>query len=175
MIAQSRARETSVTDSGGSFEDCYSSQWWPMVRLATGLLGDRAAAEDAVQEAFTGLYRKWPTLTPGSPVGYLRASVVNAVRSTQRRLSTQRKHLRAVEEPPGPGADEPLARQSERDELRHALDRLPVKQREILVLRFISQLSDAEIAEATGLSLGGVRSASSRGVSALRVTMGGSR
>jgi len=36
-------------------------------------------------------------------------------------------------------------------------------------------LSDAEIADATGLSLGGVRSASSRGVAALRVTMGGSR
>lgn len=174
-MAQVRIGRSPVADPMESFEDCYEVQWWPMVRLATAMLGDRAAAEDAVQEAFTGLYRKWPTLQPGSPVGYLRVSVVNAVRSAQRRLSTQRKHLHALQDPPVPGADERLAHQGERDQLRVALDQLPAKQREVLVLRFISQLSDAEIANATGLSLGGVRSASSRGVAALRVTMGGSR
>jgi RNA polymerase sigma-70 factor (sigma-E family) len=174
-MAQARTGTSPVADPLDSFEDCYSSHWWPMVRLATALLGDTAAAEDAVQEAFTGLYKKWPSLQPGSPVGYLRVSVVNAVRSAQRRLSTQRKHLHALQDPPAPGADERLARQGERDQLRAALDQLPATQREILVLRFISQLSDAEIADATGLSLGGVRSASSRGVAALRVTMGGSR
>ena len=174
-MAQARTGTSPVADPLDSFEDCYSSHWWPMVRLATALLGDTAAAEDAVQEAFTGLYKKWPSLQPGSPVGYLRVSVVNAVRSAQRRLRTQRKHLHALQDPPAPGADERLARQGERDQLRAALDQLPATQREILVLRFISQLSDAEIADATGLSLGGVRSASSRGVAALRVTMGGSR
>lgn len=44
------------------FEVCYEQHWWPMVRPATGLLGDRATAEDAVQEAFTAVHRRWPAL-----------------------------------------------------------------------------------------------------------------
>lgn len=170
MITSQRTGPRPVEAS--DFETCYASQWWPMVRLATGLLGDRAAAEDAVQEAFTAVYRKWPTLLVATRVGYLRTSVVNATRSVQRRQATQRKHLRAVEDPPTAGADGPLTDQLERDELRAALRTLPDRQREVLVLRFISQLPDAEIAAATGLSLGGVRSASSRGISALRTSLG---
>jgi RNA polymerase sigma factor (sigma-70 family) len=143
-----------------------------MVRLATGLLGDRAAAEDAVQEAFTAVFRKWPSLLASTRIGYLRTSVVNATRTVQRRQTTHRKHLRAVEEPPGAAADEGMTAQFERDELRQALDLLPQRQREVLVLRFVTELPDAEIAHATGLSLGGVRSASSRGITALRASMG---
>lgn len=154
------------------FETCYETQWWRMVRLATGLLGDRTAAEDAVQEAFTAVYRRWPTLDPTTRLGYLRVSVVNATRSAQRRQATQRKHLRAVEEPPAASAAAPLEDRFERDELRHALHMLSARQREVLVLRFITELPDAEIALATGLSLGGVRSASSRGIAALRTIMG---
>jgi len=154
------------------FEACYEQHWWPMVRLATGLLGDRTAAEDAVQEAFTAVYRRWATLTVETRIGYLRVCVVNAPRTPQRRQSTQRKRLRLVEERPGPGADEGLVQQFERDDLRHALSLLPQRQREVLVLRFITELPDPAIAQATGLSLGGVRSASSRGISALRSSMG---
>lgn len=154
------------------FEICYEQYWWPMVRLATGLLGDRAGAEDAVQEAFTAVYRRWDTLAPVTRIGYLRVCVVNATRTTQRRQTTQRKHLRLVEDRPAAGADEGLIQQFERDDLRHALSLLPLRQREVLVLRFISELSDPDIAQATGLSLGGVRSASSRGIAALRSSMG---
>ncbi len=170
MITQPRTGPQPVGTS--DFEVCYETYWWPMVRLATGLLGSRAAAEDAVQEAFTAVYRKWPSLAAPTRVGYLRVSVVNATRSLQRRQATQRKHLRAAEEPPSAAADEGMAAQFERDELRDALTLLPERQREVLVLRFIAELPDAEIARATGLSLGGVRSASSRGISALRTTLG---
>jgi RNA polymerase sigma factor (sigma-70 family) len=170
VITQQRTGPQSVGSSDS--EVCYEQQWWPMVRLATGLLGDRAAAEDAVQEAFTAVYRKWPTLESGTRIGYLRVSVVNATRTIQRRQTTQRKHLRLVEDRPAAGADEGLIQQFERDDLRHALSLLPLRQREVLVLRFISELPDSDIAHATGLSLGGVRSASSRGVAALRVSMG---
>ena len=169
MITQLRTGPQPV---GSDFEVCYKAQWWPMVRLATGLLGNRAAAEDAVQEAFTAVYRKWPGLALISRVGYLRVSVVNATRTIQRRQTTQRKHLRLVEERPAAGADEGLVQQFERDDLRHALSLLPQRQREVLVLRFISELPDSDIAQATGLSLGGVRSASSRGIAALRISMG---
>ena len=173
MITQLRTGPQPVEAS--DFEVCYETYWWPMVRLATGLLGERAAAEDAVQEAFTAVYRKWPSLRAATRIGYLRVSVVNATRSVQRRQTTQRKHLRAVEERPSAAADEGMAAQFERDELRQALDLLPQRQREVLVLRFVTELPDAEIAQATGLSLGGVRSASSRGITALRTSMGGLR
>ena len=170
MITQLRTGPHPVDAS--DFEVCYETHWWPMVRLATGLLGDRAAAEDAVQEAFTAVYRKWPGLLATTRIGYLRVSVVNATRSVQRRQATRRKHLRAVEEPPAAAADAAMTAQFERDELRRALERLPQRQREVLVLRFISELPDTEIAQATGLSLGGVRSASSRGIAALRTSLG---
>ena len=62
---------------------------------------------------------------------------------------------------------------AEHDMVRSALARLPDKQREVLTLRFIAELSDADIAEATGLSQPGVRSASSRGLAALRTILGG--
>jgi RNA polymerase sigma-70 factor (ECF subfamily) len=64
VITQLRTGPHPVDDK--DFEVCYESYWWPMVRLATGLLGDRAAAEDAVQESFTAVYRKWPSLRTGS-------------------------------------------------------------------------------------------------------------
>ena len=57
--------------------------------------------------------------------------------------------------------------------VRAAFAQLPDRQREVLTLRYLAELSDAEIAEATGLSLGGVRSASSRGLAALRTSLGG--
>jgi RNA polymerase sigma factor (sigma-70 family) len=136
------------------------------------LLGDRAAAEDAVQEAFTAVYRRWSTLAEVTRIGYLRVCVVNATRTTQRRQTTQRKHLRLVEDRPAAGADEGLIQQFDRDDLRQALNLLPLRQREVLALRFVSERPDAEIAQATGLSLGGVRSASSRGIAALRSSMG---
>jgi RNA polymerase sigma factor (sigma-70 family) len=170
VITQLRTGPQPVGSS--DFEVCYEQLSWPMVRLATGLLGDRATAEDAVQEAFTAAYRKWPALAPLTRIGYLRVCVVNATRTIQRRQTTQRKHLRVVEDRPAAGADEGLIQQFERDDLRHALSLLPLRQREVLVLRFISELPDPDIAKATGLSLGGVRSASSRGIAALRSSMG---
>ena len=170
MITQARTGPQPVGAS--DFEVCYERYWWPMVRLATGLLGDRAAAEDAVQEAFTAVYRRWSTLAEVTRIGYLRVCVVNATRTTQRRQTTQRKHLRLVEDRPAAGADEGLIQQFDRDDLRQALNLLPLRQREVLALRFVSELPDAEIAQATGLSLGGVRSASSRGIAALRSSMG---
>jgi len=154
------------------FEICYETHWWPMVRLATGLLGDRATAEDAVQDAFTAVYSRWASLGPVTRIGYLRVCVVNATRTIQRRQTVQRKHVRLVEDRPSAGADERLIQQFERDDLRHALGLLPQRQREVLVLRFITELPDPDIAQATGLSLGGVRSASSRGIAALRSSMG---
>lgn len=163
----------SVSSADGWFEEFYQRQWWPMVRVALGLVDDRAAAEDVVQDAFAGLYRRRASLRdPDKAAAYLRTSVVNAARSTLRRRGTVRNHLRSVREELGPAADHKALLTDAHRTIRAALSALPDRQREVLTLRFLAGLSDSEIAETTGLSAGNVRSAASRGVAALRNSMG---
>jgi len=156
------------------FDELYQSQWWPMMRLATGLLDQVSAAEDVVQDAFAAMYLRWHSIRePAAAVGYLRTSVVNGCRNVVRRRMTSRKYLRALGEVSTESADASSVLSAEHDMVRSALRQLPDRQREVLTLRYLADLSDDQIAEATGLSLGGVRSASSRGLAALRTVLGG--
>jgi RNA polymerase sigma factor (sigma-70 family) len=172
-------RQASKPVDGGSFDALYRSQWWPMLRLAQGLVDDVSSAEDIVQDAFAGLYRtsagSGGLTESGAAVGYLRASVVNGARSALRRRRTVRAWLGQLrtEDEQAPAADEPFLRSDDRQLARRALAALPRRQREVLTLRFLADLSDSEIADATGLSPGHVRSAASRGLATLRATFGG--
>lgn len=79
----------------------YQAHALGLIRLAYLMLGDASAAEDVVQEAFTGLYRRWAHLSdPAKAVPYLRSSVLNASRSQRRRLGRR---------PPGAGQALPPA------------------------------------------------------------------
>jgi RNA polymerase sigma-70 factor (sigma-E family) len=169
--------QTANGEADRSFDVLYEQHWWSMVRLAYGLVDDRGAAEEVVQDAFAALYRKWSTLRePAAAIGYLRVSVVNGARSALRRRIRGRQRLHLVQDSDtGPGADEPLLLSEEHEQVRRALAALPDRQREVLTLRYLADLPDAEIAAATGLSLGGVRASSSRGLAALRVAMGEQR
>jgi RNA polymerase sigma factor (sigma-70 family) len=154
------------------FEEFYQRQWWPMLRVALGLVDDRAAAEDVVQDAFAGLYSRRANLhAPEKAAAYLRASVVNAARSTLRRRGTARTHLRLAREEFEPAADHQALLSDAHRGVRAALAALPDRQREVLTLRLLAGLSDAEIVDATGLTAGNVRSAVSRGLAALRNSM----
>jgi RNA polymerase sigma-70 factor (sigma-E family) len=156
------------------FDQLYQAQWWPMLRLATGLVDQRAAAEDVVQDAFAALYRKWNSIQdPQAAVGYLRTSVVNGSRNVLRHRSVARRRLQVLGEDTAEAADHTTVLTVEHQLVRAALARLPARQREVLTLRYLAELTDIEIAEATGLTLGGVRSASSRGLAALRSSLGG--
>jgi RNA polymerase sigma-70 factor (sigma-E family) len=154
----------------------YRTQWLPMVRLAVLLVGDTVVAEDVAQEAFLGLYRNQHRLhEPRAAVAYLRASVVNLARSSVRRRVVARRHLSSVEPGTAPGADDPVLLAEEHREVLAALRTLPDRQREVLVLRYWSDVSEAEIAQTLGISPGTVKSTASRGLSALRHAMGGPR
>ena len=150
-----------------TIDDLYRSHRMGMVRLAILLVDDISSAEDAVQEAFAGLYKQWGSLRDtGAAVGYLRTAVVNSCRSMLRRRRTARAYV-----PPDPGtarSAESLAIMShEHRAVVEALSGLAPRQREVLVLRYYGGLSEAEIAEATGLSKGTVKSTASRAVSKL--------
>jgi RNA polymerase sigma-70 factor (sigma-E family) len=156
------------------FPALYQAQWWPMVRLATGLVDDVASAEDVVQDAFSAMYRRLDQIRDHSAaVGYLRTAVVNAARSALRRRGAARRHLRLVSAEASEAADDASLRSAEHDLARTALRGLPDRQREVLTLRYLADLSDEEIARTLGIGEGGVRSAASRGLATLRRTLGG--
>jgi DNA-directed RNA polymerase specialized sigma24 family protein len=80
----------------------YEAHALGLARLALVMLGDPAAAEDVVQDAFLGLYRRWDRLSaPSAALPYLRASVLNGCRDAMRRRS--RPGI-VTEELPGPTA-----------------------------------------------------------------------
>jgi len=166
VAAGERAGDGPVT-----IDDIYRSHRMGMVRLAILLVDDVASAEDVVQEAFTGLYRHWSGLRDrAAAIGYLRTAVVNGSRSMLRRRRTARAYV-----PPDPGtarSAESLAMMSaEHRAVVAALADLPDRQREVLVLRYYGGLSEAEIAEATGLSKGTVKSTASRAIAKLTTAM----
>jgi RNA polymerase sigma-70 factor (sigma-E family) len=156
------------------YAELYREHWRPLLRLAQGLVDDVATAEDVVQEAFAALYRKQDSLAqPAAAVGYLRTCVVNGARSTLRRRRTVRVHLTSIRDDDyAPGADQPALLSEEHHAVRATLNSLPRRQREVLSLRLLAELSDDEIARATGMSPANVRSSASRGLAALRLAIG---
>jgi RNA polymerase sigma-70 factor (sigma-E family) len=155
-----------------TLSDLYRDHRMRMVRLAVLLVDDPSTAEDVVQEAFTGLHRHWSGLRDeAAAVGYLRTAVVNGSRSVLRRRRTAREYV-----PPhqvNARSAESLAMLSaEHQAVVRALSTLPPRQREVLVLRYYGGLSEAEIAEATGITRGTVKSTASRALDAVARLMG---
>jgi len=155
--------------------DLYRAQRLPLLRLAVLLTDDPATAEDVVQDAFLALQRRWHAVDPAAAAGYLRTSVVNGVRTLYRRRSVARRHLHAVGQDDVPPADLALLLTEDQREVVEALRTLPRRQREVLVLRYWSELSEAEIADALGVARGTVKSSASRGLAALQKQLGDRR
>jgi RNA polymerase sigma-70 factor (sigma-E family) len=156
----------------------YTGHALGLVRLAILLVGDRASAEDIVQDAFLGLYRRWDRLPDTStPLAYLRVSVINGCRTALRRRTRSRLTPSAAltEAPAAESAEARVLLTEEQRAVAVALRRLPERQREALVLRYYLDLSEAEIATAMGISRGTVKSATSRALAAVgRILMEGS-
>jgi RNA polymerase sigma-70 factor (sigma-E family) len=142
--------------------DLYLDHRMRMVRLASLLVDDPLTAEDVVQEAFTGLHRHWSGLRDeAAAVAYLRTAVVNGSRSVLRRRRTARDYVPPHQVTP-PTAESLAMRSAAHQAVVDALGTLPPRQREVLVLRYYGGLSESEIADATGISRGTVKSTASR-------------
>src|SRR5262249_5640775 len=139
-----------------------------LIRLAVVMLGNRQAAEDVVQEAFCGLYRRWSQLAePDRALFYVRASVLNGCRSELRvRLRNSRRASRALPDSVA-SAEELVLIADEHREVLAAIRRLPDRQREALVLRYFLDLPEPDIARAMGITRGTVKSTTSRALAAL--------
>jgi RNA polymerase sigma-70 factor (sigma-E family) len=155
-------------DSPLTLEDLYRQHRMRLVRLAVLLVDETSTAEDVVQEAFTGLHRHWAGLRDeAAALGYLRTAVVNGSRSVLRRRKTARGYV-----PPhqanARSAESLAMLTTEHQAVVTALGQLPPRQREVLVLRYYGGMSEAEIAAATGVSRGTVKSSASRALDALQ-------
>lgn len=139
-----------------------------LVGLARLLVADPGSAEDVVQDAFAALYRRWRWLRDKeAAVGYLDQAVVNAARSQIRRRLVRRATRLVPQAEVGPSAETVAVRADEDRRVVQALSGLPTRQREVLVLRFYLDRTEAEIAETLGISRGSVKQHASRGLAAL--------
>ncbi|MGH3280001.1 MAG: RNA polymerase sigma factor [Trebonia sp.] len=148
----------------------YQAHALSMTRIALLMLGDRAAAEDVVQDAFLGVYRRWKRLdAPDRAEAYLRSAVFNGCRDALRKRSRwlQRDWGAAVGPGEPPSAEAMALLSEDRRRLLAGLTRLPVRQRETLVCRFYLELSEEETARVMHISRGTVKSTTSRALAAL--------
>lgn len=152
-----------VSDERG-FELVWEQWRLPMVQLAVMLVGAREVAEDVVQEAFTGLHRRWASVD--NPPGYLRVSVINGCHSVWRRRRTAQSHV-SYWDPPAGDASAPVLIAEEHREVMRALHRLPRRQREVLILKYWQDLDDGQIAAVLSISESSVRATVSRARKAL--------
>jgi RNA polymerase sigma-70 factor (sigma-E family) len=158
-----------------SLADLFRQHHAELVRLAVLMLRSQAAAEDVVQDVFTQLQaRPGRRLRSETALAYLRAAVLNGCRSTLRRQALWRR-IAAVQDPPvltqASAEHEAIKAEQDRDVLA-ALNALPPRRREVLVLRYYLDLSEAEIASTLGISRGTVKSTAARGIAALAQALG---
>lgn len=161
--AQPRTPEVDTVDTVGAaradgLTELYRREHEAMVRVASVIVGSRGQAEEIVQDAFEVVGQRWSTLA--NPGGYLRTTVVNGCRMALRRRTVEARH-RVVD---APAIDGP----AELVELRDALGRLSERARIVVVLRYLVDLPDAEIADLLGCRPATVRSIVHRALKDLR-------
>ncbi len=163
-------------DADTAVEQLYAAHWRSLVRLSVLLVRDTGTAEEVVQDAFVAMHGRWSRLRePDKALAYLRQAVVNRSRSALRHRAVVEKHARRESHLAllhEPGADDGPLAAARRDAVLEGLRKLPTRQREVLALRYYLDLSEAEIAEALGISAGAVKSHASRGAAALRTHLG---
>ncbi|MEU8432336.1 SigE family RNA polymerase sigma factor [Streptomyces sp. NPDC029216] len=151
--------------------ETYQAHYRSLLGLAALLLDDTASCEDVVQEAFIRVHSARNRVRDrDKTLAYLRQTVVNLSRSALRRRILGLKLL-SKPMPDMASAEEGAYDQLERDDLIKAMRGLQRRQREVLVLRYFADMTEAQVAETLGISLGSVKAYGSRGIAALRVAM----
>lgn len=132
-----------------------------LLRAAYLLTGDRHRAEDLVQDALLKVALRWARLQHGNPTAYARRILVNDHASWWRR---RREYAVADQREAAAPDDDPIVSLV----VRRALSRLTPRQRAVLVLRHLEDLSEREVAETLGVSVGTVKSQNAAALQRLR-------
>jgi RNA polymerase sigma-70 factor (sigma-E family) len=155
-----------VFDDPG-FRDYVTARSRSLLRTAYLLTGNRADAEDLVQAALAKTYLAWDRIEDrGALDGYVRRAMVNTHISWWRR---RRLEEYPTDEIPDQAVADQTGSSDLADTLRRAVDRLPQRMRAAVMLRYYEDMTEAEVADALGVSLGTVKSTVSRAVAKLRI------
>ena len=142
-----------------------------LARLAYFLCpGDRSGAEDLVAETYARVWPRWKSAQVDDLLPYLRRAMVNLASKHRRHRLVVQRHGAASEPSSAPGADEGLGA---RIDLARALGTLPSSQRVVVVLRYLEDMSEAEIASLLHIAPGTVKSRLSRALETLRADLRG--
>ncbi len=146
------------------FIEAFPALWAAAYRVAFRLLGDRDDASDCAQEACARTYARWTRLARrGDPTPW-------AVRvSSNLAIDHWRRQQRPAPGAPAMAASDLIA---ERIDLHGALVSLPRRQREVIVLKYLADLREADVAAALGITIGSVKQHATRGLDALRARLG---
>jgi RNA polymerase sigma-70 factor (sigma-E family) len=153
-----------VAERRDDFDQFVAASATRLLRAAYAMTGDRGAAEDLVQEVLERLYVAWPRID--DPLAYSRRALVN--QSTNRWRHRRRHPETALTEQHDRAAFDVTGRSDERDAVVRAIATLPPRQRAVIVLRFLDDLSEADTAVVLGCSVGTVKSQTSRALGRLR-------
>jgi RNA polymerase sigma-70 factor (sigma-E family) len=154
-----------------AYAELFDAHFWGLVRLARLLGADDP--EDIVQEAFVRLHRRRRALRdPDAALAYLRSMVCNMTRNRLRHLRVAwRRHQQLGREADIASAELTAVHKESVRELLAALDELPRRQREVLVLRYWLDLSERETAETLGVAPGTVKAHTARAMAALNAKL----
>lgn len=148
----------------------YTREGPALVRLARLFTDDRNAAEDLVQEAFIRLHRTADRIRdPDKAAPYLRSILLNLARDHNRRGLMSLRHAEALTPAQSPEAPEDrVILDEQQTAVISALEDLPARQRQCLLLRFYFDLSEREIGQTLRISPNSVKTHCRRGMEALR-------
>lgn len=148
------------------FDAFARENWATLMSIGVAVSGSRAEAEDLVQTALTNAFVRWRRIHRDQALAYLRRSILNANVSRWRRHRGAEVSVADVPDEVRPRADTDGV--DDRQTLLPLLRSLPARQRAVLVLRYLCDLPDDEIAETLDISAGTVRSQAFRGLATLR-------
>jgi RNA polymerase sigma-70 factor (sigma-E family) len=159
------------------FRRFVETHWHALVRTAFLLVGDHGRAEDLVQQVLVSVHRRWAQIeSTGTPTGYVRAALVNQSISNSRRNRVKETLFGGLSSSERGSLPQGFDREprdayrgiENRDVLLRALLDLPPRMRAVVVLRYFEDLTEAATAQALGMSVGSVKSQTSRGLHRLR-------
>jgi RNA polymerase sigma factor (sigma-70 family) len=166
VVALSQA--TAVERASVTFEACFPGLFRDAYRIAFRLLGNRSEAEDVAAESCARAYSRWSTVSEYAEPWCVRVAgnlALDLLRARSRAAARQRL-ISDAESSPGDGGLSDM-----RIDLYRALESLPRRQRQAVLLRYLGDLSEQQTAEALRVSVGSVKTHASRGLARLREVM----
>jgi RNA polymerase sigma-70 factor (sigma-E family) len=158
-------------DASAEFHDFFERHHAELARLAFLLTGDAHAADDLAADAMLALWHRWDRMRGADhPVAYARGVVANMSRNQTRRAIRERSRIRLLGAGRPERADDPDVAAGL--DVRAALARLPFRKRACVILRHAFDLSEKETARSLGISVGTVKSQTSKGMAELRELLG---